>query len=120
MKNGEKLATDDLLIVNNNVSIPDESGFQIPRRIVNGMFFTVLQIKETLQESIKIHQSQNPIILSFTKVCVKCLSISGLPETDIWILDNYFNSEDDLTKEEQIAFRVFVNRKLMMKKETKI
>ena len=48
-----KLATDDLLIVNNNVSIPDESGFQIPRRIVNGMFFTVLQIKETLQESIK-------------------------------------------------------------------
>lgn len=112
LKNGEKLATDDLLIVNNNVSIPDESGFQIPRRIVNGMFFTVLQIKETLQESIKIHQSQNPIILSFTKVCVKCLSISGLPETDIWILDNYFNSEDDLTKEEQIAFRVFVNRKI--------
>src|SRR5690606_9289716 len=48
LKNGEKLATDDLLIVNNNVSIPDESGFQIPRRIVNGMFFTVLQIKETL------------------------------------------------------------------------
>ncbi len=112
LKNGEKLATDDLLIVNNNVSIPDESGFQIPRRIVNGMFFTVLQIKETLQESIKIHQSQNPIILSFTKVYVKCLSISGLPETDVWILDNYFNSEDDLTKEEQIAFRVFVNRKI--------
>ena len=111
-KNGENLASDDLLIVNNNVSIPDESGFQIPKRIVNGMFFTVLQIKETLQESIKIHQSQNPIILSFTKVCVRCLSISGLPETDIWILDNYFNSEDELTKEEQIAFRVFVNRKI--------
>lgn len=112
LKNGENLASDDLLIVNNNVSIPDESGFQIPKRIVNGMFFTVLQIKETLQESIKIHQSQNPIILSFTKVCVRCLSISGLPETDIWILDNYFNSEDELTKEEQIAFRVFVNRKI--------
>jgi len=27
-------------------------------------------------------------------------------------LDNYFNCEDDLTKEEQIAFRVFVNSKI--------
>lgn len=112
LKNGENLATDDFLIVNNNVSVPDDSGFQIPRRIVNGMFFTVLTVKETIQESIKIHQSQNPIILSFTKIRVKCLSLSALPETDIWILDNYFNSEDDLTKEEQIAFRVFVNGKI--------
>ena len=112
LKNGENLATNDLLIVNNNVKIPDDTGFHFPRQIVNGMFFTVLQIKETLQESIKIHQSKNPIILSFTKIQVKCLSISGLPETEVWILDNYFNSEDDLKKEEQIAFRVFVNRKI--------
>ncbi|WP_374166479.1 hypothetical protein [Arcticibacter sp. MXS-1] len=112
LKNGENLAIGDLLIVNNNVSIPDESGFQIPRRIVNGMFFTVLKLKETQQESIKIRQSQNPIILSFTRITVKCLSLLGSPETDIWILDNYFNSEEDLTKEEQIAFRVFVNAKI--------
>lgn len=112
LKNGDSLGTGDLLIVNNNVSIPDESGFQIPRRIVNGMFFTVLTVKETIPEPIKIHQSQNPIILFFTKITAKCLSLSGSPETDIWILDNYFNSEDDLTKEEQIAFRVFVNTKI--------
>lgn len=116
LKNGENLAIGDLLIVNNNVSIPDESGFQIPRRIVNGMFFTVLKLKETQQESIKIRQSQNPIILSFTRITVKCLSLLGSPETDIWILDNYFNSEEDLTKEEQIAFRVFVNAKINDKK----
>jgi len=112
LKNGDNLAIGDLLIVNNNVSIPDESGFKIPRRIVNGMFFTVLELKETQQESIKIRQSQDPIILSFTKIKVKCLSLLGLPETDIWILDNYFNSKDGLTKEEQIAFRVFVNTKI--------
>ncbi len=35
-----------------------------------------------------------------------------VPETEIWLLDNYFYSEDDLTKEEQIAFRVFVNSKI--------
>ncbi|AZA93636.1 Uncharacterised protein [Chryseobacterium nakagawai] len=112
LKSGETLAINDLLIVNNNVSIPDDSGFQIPRRIINGMFFTVLDIKETQQEHIKIRQSQNPIVLSFSKINVKCLSLAGSPDTDIWILDNYFNSEDELTKEEQIAFRVFVNAKI--------
>jgi hypothetical protein len=117
LRNGENLGIGDLLIVNNNVSIPDDNGFQIPRRIVNGMFLTVLAVKESHQEQIKIRQSQNPIILSFTKINVKCLSLVGLPETDIWILDNYFNSEDDLTKEEQIAFRVFVNAKINEEKQ---
>lgn len=116
LRNGESLGIGDLLIVNNNVSIPDDDGFQIPRRIVNGMFLTVLAVKESHQEQIKIRQSQNPIILSFTKINVKCLSLVGLPETDIWILGNYFNSEDDLTKEEQIAFRVFVNNKINVEK----
>lgn len=117
MRNGESLGIGDLLIVNNNISIPDDSGFQIPRRIVNGMFLTVLVIKESQQEPIKIRQSEKPIILSFTKIKVKCLSLVGSPETDIWILDNYFNSEDDLTKEEQIAFRVFVNAKINDEKQ---
>ncbi len=117
LRNGESLGIGDLLIVNNNVSIPDDSGFQIPRRIVNGMFLTVLDIKESQQESIKIRQSEKPINLSFTKIKVKCLSLIGSPETDIWILDNYFNSEDDLTKEEQIAFRVFVNGKINIEKQ---
>ena len=120
LKNGESLEIGDLLILNNNVSIPDESGFQIPRRIVNGMYLTVLDVKESLQEPIKIRQSQNPIVLSFIKINVKCLSLLGSPETDIWILDNYFSSEDDLTKEEQIAFRVFINSKLNGEKRRQI
>jgi len=116
LKNGENLATGDLLIVNNNVSIPNESGFQSLSRIVNGMFFTVLAIIETRRETIPIKQLQNPIVLSFTKIFVKCLSAVGLPETYVWILDNFFNSEDDLSREEQIAFRIFVNRKINAEK----
>ena len=119
LKNGENLAVGDLLIANNNVLIPDESGFQIPRRIVNGTFFTVLAVKETIKEPIKINQSQNPIILSFSKINVKCLSLAGSPETDVWIIENYFNSEDELTREEQIAFRVFVNKKIYAEKSKK-
>ncbi len=120
LKNGENLTEGDLLIANNNVLIPDDSGFQIPRRIVNGMFFTVLAVKETTSpEFISIKQSKNPIILSFTKLSVRCLSMAGLPETDIWILDTYFNSEDELTREEQIAFRVYVNKKINAEKSKK-
>lgn len=116
LRNGESLGIGDLLIVNNNISIPDDSGFQIPRRIVNGMYLTVVSVNETIQESKYFDKYKKTISLSFTKLRVKCLSLLGSPETDIWILDNYFNSIDDLTKEEQIAFRVFINGKINTEK----
>ena len=116
LNNSEKLALGDLLIANNNISIPDDSGFQTPKKIINGMFFTVLNVKESTTESIKIKQSQNSINLTFTKLTVKCLSLNNTPETDLWILDNYFYSEDDLSREEKIAFRVFINQKISSEK----
>ncbi len=112
LKNGDKLAYGDLLIANNNVTIPDDTGVQNPKRIVNGMFFTVLKVKESESFSIPIRQSKNPIILTFTKLYVKCLNLNSNPETDLWILDNYFYSEDNLSKEEKIAFRIFINKKI--------
>lgn len=116
LNNSEKLAMGDLLIANNNISIPDDSGFQTPKKIINGMFFTVLNVKESIAESIKIKQSQNSINLTFTKLTVKCLSLNNTPETDLWILDNFFYSEDDLSREEKIAFRVFINKKISFEK----
>ena len=112
LKNGEKIAYGDLLIANNNITIPDDTGVQNPKRIVNGMFFTVLKVKESESFSIPIRQSKNPIILTFTKLYVKCLNLNSNPETDLWILDNYFLSEDNLSKEEKIAFRIFINKKI--------
>ena len=112
LKNGDKLAYGDLLIANNNITIPDDTGVQNPKRIVNGMFFTVLKVKESESYSITIRQSKNPIILTFTKLYVKCLNLNSNPETDLWILDNYFLSEDILSKEEKIAFRIFINKKI--------
>jgi hypothetical protein len=116
LTNGEKLAIGDLLIANNNISIPDDNGFQMPKKIINGMFLTVINVKESKTESILIKQSQNPINLTFTKLTVKCLSLNNAPETDLWILDNYFYNEDDLSREEKIAFRVFINRKINIEK----
>lgn len=119
LNNGEKIAKGDLLIANNNISIPDDSGFQTPKKIINGMFFTVVHVKESVTESVKIKQSQSPINLTFTKLVVRCLSLNNTPETDLWILDNYFYSEDDLSREEKIAFRVFINQKINSEKNKK-
>jgi hypothetical protein len=88
----------------------------MPRKIVNGMFFIVQEVKESKQESILIKNVKNPINLTFTKLTVKCLSLNNTPITDLWILDNYFQYEDDLSRDEKIAFRVFINKKINIEK----
>jgi hypothetical protein len=109
LKNGEDLSVNDLLLISNNVTIPDDSGFQRPTKLYNGMYLLVKDIGQTTVKQISIRQSNNPIKLSFTRITVRCLSISASPETEVYLLDNYFVNDAGLTKEEQIAFRVFVN-----------
>lgn len=112
LNNSTKLSMGDLLIANNNVNIPDDTGFNQPKKVINGMYFTLNEIKETKSISVPIKQSDAPIILNFIRISVKCLNLNGIPETDVWMLENHFISEDGLSKEEKIAFRVFVNKKL--------
>lgn len=116
LKNSTKFAKGDLLIASNNVNIPDNTGFNQPKKVINGMYFTLDEIKETLSVTIKVNQSVLPINLNFIKINVKCLNLNGIPETDVWMLENHFISDDGLSKEEKIAFRLFVNRKLNDKK----
>lgn len=109
LKNGAELAKNDLLLVNNNINIPDETGFGHPTKLYNGMYLLVEEIMETISKSIPLRQSTKPIQLNFTKVKVKCLSLQTKQVAEVWLLNNYFQSEDKLSKEEQIAIRVFVN-----------
>lgn len=109
LKNGKNLAPKDLLLVNNNINIPDETGFGQPTKLYNGMFLLVEEVGQSITKSIPLRQSTTPILLHFTKVKVKCLSLQNKLAAEIWLLNNYFQSEDKLSKEEQIAFRVFVN-----------
>lgn len=109
LKNGTELAKNDLLIVNNNVNIPDVTGFSYPTKLNNGMYLRVEEVLETSLKNISLRQSSQPIALKFTKVKVKCLSLPTKQVVEVWLLDNYFKNEDKLSKEEQIAFRVFVN-----------
>lgn len=109
LKNGKELAKNDLLLVNNNINIPDETGFGQPTKLYNGMFLLVEEVGESITKAVPLRQSTTPIMLHFTKVKVKCLSIQNKLNAEVWLLNNYFQSEDKLSKEEQIAFRVFVN-----------
>lgn len=109
LKNGKELAPKDLLLVNNNINIPDETGFGQPTKLYNGMYLQVENVAETITKLVPLRQSKKPIALKFTKITVKCLSIPNKLVATIWLLNNFFESEDRLSKEEQIGFRVFVN-----------
>ena len=110
LKNGKELAKNDLLIVNNNINIIDKSGFGQPIKLYNGMFLLVEEIGESITKTIALRQATAPILLHFVRIKVKCLSLPNKLTTEVWLLNNYFHSEDKLSKEEQIAFRVFVNQ----------
>lgn len=112
LNNGKDLAPGDLIIANNNIFIPDETGFGNPKRILNGMYFTVKEIREHISEEIHIKGFSRPVLLSFTKISVTCLSLSG-QSAEIWVLDNYLSSIDELAKEEQIAVNVFIERRIV-------
>ena len=112
LNNGKDLAPGDLIIANNNIFIPDKTGFGNPKRILNGMYFTVIEIREHISEEIPIKGFPRPVLLSFTKIAVTCLSLSG-QSAEIWVLDNYLSSIDELAKEEQIAVNVFIERRIV-------
>lgn len=117
LKNGKEICKNDLLILNNNINIPDETGFGQPTKLYNGMFLLVESVGETISESIPTGKDKKKILLNFTKIQVQCLSLPSRLKTEVYLFDNYFNSEGELSKEEQIAFRIFVNIKLNEKKK---
>ena len=118
LNNGKELAVGDLLIANNNINIPDETGFEIPKRVLNGMYFTVQKILEEHSETIFIKNS-HPIILFFKKIYVRCLSLElNGKNVELWVLDNYLNCEDELSKEEQIAVQVFIKQRIEEQKKS--
>jgi hypothetical protein len=114
LNNGDKLAKGDLIVINNNINIPDPTGFGQPTKLYNGMYLLVKAVGEVKQvhEKIKVNKTEKIIPLNFLRLSVSCLSVHGIPDAEVWLLDNDFSSEEGLSKEEQIALRVFVNKKV--------
>ena len=111
LKNGGNLAAGDLIISNNNIIIPDKTGFGTHKKVLNGMYFTVDEILEHFSEEITVKGITNPIVLSFIRVSVNCLSLNCYL-SEVWVLENYLNSENELRKEEQIALNIFIKKRI--------
>jgi hypothetical protein len=117
LKNGDKLAAGDLLLLNNNVNIQDPTGLGNPTKLYNGMYVRVTEKLDSISEYVPIKQSKEPIELRYTNLKVQCLSIPGNLTTEVLILDNYIENLSDLSKEEQIALRVLLQNRVAKNKK---
>ena len=80
------------------------------------MSFTVNEVHKHHSETISVKGVPCPVHLSFTRISVKFLSLSG-QNVEIWVLDNYLNCVDELAKEEQIAIRIFIKCRIAERKK---
>jgi hypothetical protein len=112
LNNGRALAKDDLLLVNNNINIPDDTGFGHPTKIMNGSYLRILESREEEAKEIKFEKGKNSVILNYRNLKVELLSDSRKPILSILILENYLHNEENLDREEQIALRVFISQKV--------
>ncbi|SFI99875.1 hypothetical protein [Olleya namhaensis] len=118
LRNGRNICDRDLLIVNNNINIPDESGFGHPTKVTNGSYLRVLGVEGLEQKEISLGKNKTSIILNYRKIRVKLLSNSQQPILSILILENYLNNEEDLDRQEQIALKIFTNHRFAELKKT--
>lgn len=109
LKNTKELSKGDLLLINNNVNIADDTGFGGVTKLYNGMYLTVIEKLETHPEPIYLKNINQPIILEFIKLKVQCLSIENKPVAEVWLFNNYFNGNGKLSQQEQIAFKRFTD-----------
>lgn len=112
LKNTKELSTGDLLLINNNVNIADETGFGGVTRLYNGMYLTVKEKLESHSEQIFIKNINTTVVLEFIKLKVQYLSIDNKPQTNIWFYNNYFKGNGKLSKEEQLAFKIFTTNRI--------
>ncbi|MCA9749223.1 MAG: hypothetical protein KC414_08955, partial [Romboutsia sp.] len=115
LSNGDSINTGDLLIVNSNVNIVDNTGIGTPTRINNGDYLLIVENirEEVIQQSIK--QSRFPVPLYFTRALVKCISHPEKVVTEVLLLSNQLKNSDNLTKEEQIAIKVLISTRVKNK-----
>lgn len=116
LSKSNELESGDLLLVHNNINIPDETGFGHPSKIFNGMYLIVIAKGDVLDMPIKIKQSVRPVMLSFTRLKVKCLGLPNNQETDVLLMNNSFYNDNELSKNEQIAFKVLIFQKLQQER----
>ncbi|GAL74316.1 RecD-like DNA helicase Atu2026 [Nonlabens ulvanivorans] len=112
MKNGKDLAENDVLILNNNINIADDTGLGIPTKAVNGSYFLIREVLDQIPERIYNRKKELVANLNFRRLKVKLLGSTMNADAEIILLENYLDGIEELSREEQVAFKIFINRKL--------
>jgi hypothetical protein len=112
LKNGTSLAKGDLLLINNNINIPDQTGFGTPTKIVNGSYFVVQEVLQVDNEDVTTKRDGLIARLRYRHLKVKLLANNDIPNFKLIILENYFDGLEDLTREELKAVKIFTSQKL--------
>lgn len=112
LKTGKELAKGDLLILNNNISIPDDTGLGVPTKAVNGSYFLVREVNEQIPEIITNRKNELVAKLFFRRLKVSLLGSVMSADAEIIILENYLDGIEELSQQELVAFKIFINRKL--------
>lgn len=109
LKNGENLAEQDFVIVNNNFKIEDENNpFSEPKKVFNGQFGTVINVSNTVTPEVVTPKGKQPITINFREVNI-VLSDTGHNAT-VLSLENYrLSDKGELSEDEIIALKIILN-----------
>jgi hypothetical protein len=112
LKNGEGLAEQDLVIINNNFKIEDENNpFSEPKKVFNGQFGTVINASNTIIPEVVSPKGKQPITIHFREVNI-ILNDTGHNAT-ILSIENYRLSEKgELSEDEIVALKIILNREI--------
>ncbi|TQD38991.1 hypothetical protein [Haloflavibacter putidus] len=117
LKTGKKLAVNDLLILNNNINIPDITGLGVPTKAVNGSYLLVKEVKEQIPETVTKRNNELVANLMFRRLKVQLLGNVTSADAEIIILENYLDGVEELSQKELVAFKIFINKKLAESKK---
>ena len=112
LKTGKELAVNDLLILNNNINIPDNTGLGVPTKAVNGTYLLVKEVKEQITETITKRNNELVASLMFRRLKVQLLGNVTSADAEIIILENYLDGIEELSQKELVAYKIFINKKL--------
>lgn len=117
LNNGRELATNDLLLVNNHVSIADVTGFGNSTDIHNGMYLLVKEVRE-LQTITLSQKEEQPVELNYIHIKAVVLSHPDTMEINLWLLSNCLqNPHGRPLEEEERALKILLNMKIQEEKK---
>ncbi len=112
IKSGKALAVNDLLLLNNNINIPDNTGLGVPTKAVNGTYLLVKEVKEQIPETITKRNNELVADLIFRRLRVQLLGNTASTDAEIIVLENYLDKIEELSQKELVAFKIFINKRL--------